>query len=459
MLNMIIRYKIQFLISLLLIICVTVRAQKQSEKRPNIVVVFTDDQTYRAIGYNNNLIKTPNLDYLASQGIIFKNTFAATPICAASRASIMTGVYPQTNGTVSLNSKAFLENIVEKKAFKTLPNYLNDAGYATYFSGKSHLGDPKNYGFQFGEEKFDVKDSTAFIQAFSFLQSPSINDKPFFLWLAPRQPHVPLRPNQKWLDLYDGIDFPTEPNFLENPLSQSFFNQGIPGENFYRDSKYIDNYKNLPSGPPRSAQVIKDFTKAYYATISHLDSQIGELITQLKNNNLLDNTIIIFLADNGYFLGNHGLGNKITMHEESVHIPMVVSSPLIKNKGTVYPEVTSSIDVFPTILDLAGVAVPKYLQGKSFVNVVKKGSTAKIQDYVVSEAVGVGGELGTGHRMVRSKKWKYILSDTNDEALFDLENDPYELNNIFSPNHKAVPAMKKRLAEWKRVTGDKKDLK
>jgi len=296
----------------------------EERMKPNFLVILTDDLNFNALGYNNKLVKTPNIDKVAKQGIIFNRTYISTPVCAASRASLLTGLYPQTNGTVALNTQSFREIMVREKRYKTLPQFLNEYGYTCFFSGKSHLGDPKDYGFSLGTETPDFDDKRAFKDVYEFIDMPEFSRKPFLLWLAVRQPHVPLKPDQTWLNLYADIQFPTALNFLENPPKESFYNQGLPGENFYRDSDYTDNYKNLPSGPPRTIEVINEFTKAYYATVSHLDFQIGELIDKLESKNLMKNTVLIFLSDNGYFLGNHGLGNKLTMHEESVHVPMFV---------------------------------------------------------------------------------------------------------------------------------------
>ncbi|MEX2592954.1 MAG: sulfatase-like hydrolase/transferase [Anditalea sp.] len=373
-------------------------------RKPNFLVIFTDDQTYRAIGYNNSLVQTPNLDGLANQGIVFNMAFTSTPICTASRASILTGLYPQTNGTVALDKNSFIKNIVEEKKYKTLAHFLSDAGYSTYFSGKFHLGDPKDYGFHFGKESNnDYDDEKAFRDVSDFINDSTFGRNPFLIWLAPRQPHVPLKPGQKWLGLYSETEIPLEENFLEKPLLESFYNQGLPGENFYRDSDYTNNYKNLPAGPPRLPKVIKEFTKAYYATISHLDFQIGSLVEQLKENDQLENTVIIFLSDNGYFLGNHGLGNKLTMHEESVRVPMFIYWDKLKNQVGRTNALVSSIDILPSILHLAGLNVPEYLHGNS-INPLLSDPQSQIHDYVVSESVGVGGETGMGHRNGKNER-------------------------------------------------------
>ena len=175
----------------------------QDSGRPNIIVIFTDDQTYRAIGYNNPAIKTPHLDALAASGVTFEREYVASPICAASRASMMTGLFPQQHGVIALNTAGFAKYRNDSPdAKQLLPDRLGKAGYLTAFYGKSHLGDPKSYGFDVGEELPGHNDATTFKKASEFIESRKGLTQPFFLWLAPRQPHVPLLPEQKWLDLY-----------------------------------------------------------------------------------------------------------------------------------------------------------------------------------------------------------------------------------------------------------------
>ena len=189
-------------IVILLVICNLAAYCQVITDRPNFIVIFTDDQTYRAIGYNNPEVITPELDALAKKGVIFQKAFTASPICVASRASVLTGLYPQTNGTVALDQNSFKQNIVKEKKYQTLAHLLKNGGYTTYFSGKSHLGDPKEYGFDFGEETNEFDDQRTFEDLTNFITDPNFGAKPFLIWLAPRQPHVPLKPQQKWLDLY-----------------------------------------------------------------------------------------------------------------------------------------------------------------------------------------------------------------------------------------------------------------
>ena len=436
-------------------------ASKGGQRRPSFLVILTDDQAYRAIGYNNPNVKTPALDSLAAEGIVFENTYVASPICIASRASLLTGLFPQQHGAIALNPAGFQENVVAGKTYETVAQKLTAAGYHTGLYGKSHLGDPTQYGFQQGEE---TGDDEAFGLAEDFLRNASEDGKSFLLWIAPHKPHIPLQPAQEWLDLYAGVELCVDPNFRESPPAESFFNQGVPGENFYRDCNYTKNYKNLPSGPPRSAEVMLEFMKAYYATISHLDFQVGQLVSHLKTLGLHEDTVIVFLSDNGYFLGNHGLGNKITMHEESVRVPMFVHWAGLPRKGVRCPELVSSLDLYPTLLELAGVDKPGYLMGKSLLPLFSD-PTQEFTDYVASECVGVGGKKGEGHRMVRTKLWKYILSDTNsgaealrapEEALFDEVTDPYEMTNLAAATEArtVLARMREHMRAWMDSVGD-----
>jgi arylsulfatase A-like enzyme len=428
-------------------------AARAAPARPNVVFILTDDQTYRAIGYNNPLVRSPVLDGLAAGGLIFDRAYVATPICAASRASILTGLYPQQHGTIGLNSAAFVQRVVNERSLATFPQLLAAAGYRTALYGKSHLGDPKRYGFDEGDEQ--KEDAEAFALASGFLERAAVRGQPFFLWLAPHAPHVPLLPEQKWLDLYTADKVRLDPNFRETPLASSLFDQGIPGQPLHRDSAFTKNYRSLPAGPPRSAEVMRQFIHAYYATISELDHRIGELVVALKRHGLYEQTIIVFLSDNGYFLGNHGLGNKITMHEESVRVPMFVHGAALKRHGVRMADLVSSLDVFPTVLELAGVAVPSGLPGRSLVPLFSSPAPSHHKQ-IVSECVGVGGRRGEGHRMVRTDEWKYILSVANEEALYNEANDPYELTNLVGQFAVApvLTSLRAQLVEWMESTGD-----
>lgn len=426
-------------------------------ERPNLVVIFTDDQVYNAIGYDNPEVHTPHLDALAKHGLIFERAYVASPICAASRASMMTGLFPQQHGVIALNQKSFQGSYWKgkTKATRTLAHRLSAAGYHTAAYGKSHLGNPTNFGFDEGAQTGPYDDVKTFARMQQFLTERAVGDKPFFLWLAPHQPHVPLLPAQKWLDLYEPRKLTLPSNFRNTPLEQSLNNQGVPGQNYYRDSNYRRNIEKLSAGPPRDRETTQRFQCAYYAVVSHLDHQIGGFVKQMKDAGLWDNTILIFLSDNGYHLGSHGLGNKITMHEESVRVPMFAMGPGIA-RGRRTKSLVSSLDVFPTLLELAGAKVPREAMGKSLARVFKNPATT-VRHTVFSECVGVNGKPGEGHRIAYDGRHKMILTGTNERYLFDHLDDAAELKNLIGSSEHARLArrLERDLADWMRSIGDR----
>ena len=224
-------------------------------KKPNFVVIFSDDHTYRAIGYNNPTVKTPHMDRLAAEGLRLDRAFTASPICVASRASIYTGIYPQRHGAVGLSNAAFTQNVVVEKRFVTLPAALAQAGYHTALYGKSHLGEPTTFGFAEGRETKDANDEEAFAEAENFVQREAKLGRPFLLWLTPRNPHVPLSAPQRFKELYRDSAITLDANWRESPLAESFFNQAAAGQIGFRDGP-LPIFPHAPagqtSGPPRT---------------------------------------------------------------------------------------------------------------------------------------------------------------------------------------------------------------
>lgn len=445
------------IIFLLTLLCAPITSLVNAADRPNLLVIFTDDQTFRTIGYNNPEVQTPHLDTLARHGTIFENAYVASPICTASRASMMSGVFPQQHLVIALDSDKFKPYKDEgARSGQTLAHQLNVAGYHTGFYGKSHLGAPTGYGFAEGEELSGYDDKDTFTKAATFLDTHATAEKPFFLWIAPRQPHVPLLPEQQWLDLYPEGKLSLADNYRIEPEQISLNNQGTPGQHFHRDSDYRQNHRNLSAGPPRDEQTMREFIRAYYAVISHMDHQVGQVVEQLRSLGVLEKTVIVFLSDNGYHLGSHGLGNKITMHEESVRVPMFMAGPGVPS-GVRTNSLVSALDVYPTLLDLAGVEnPPSHLMGQSLIPLLKN-PTAAVQRTVFSEAVGVDGAAGEGHRMARGKRWKLILTGTNQQYLFDQRDDPFELNNqIDNPELKPIAdQLRRELSDWMQRIGDR----
>jgi len=348
--------------------------------------------------------------------------------------------------------------VVEEKRIVTLPMVLGQAGYHTALYGKSHLGPPDTFGFAEGRE---AKDEEAFDEAAAFLKREAKSSRPFLLWLTPHDPHVPYTAPQRFHDLYKDSVITLDPNWMESPPMESFFNQASPGDIAFRDSKlriYPKAPEGLTGGPPRSAANMKEVIKAYYADVSCLDERNGTLVEQTKAAGHYENTIIIFLSDNGYHLGNHGLGNKITMHEESVRVPMFVHSPLLPVKGAKSEALVSSLDVFPTILDYAGITAPAQLMGKSL-RPIMNAPESTVRECVFTECVGPPeNRVGTGHRMARTDHFKYMLSTDDEEAFFDLRTDPYEMKNLIADPSQSAEIERHRalLRGWSTSVGEKR---
>ncbi len=454
------------IITILLLLAFAAQSCLSSEEKntvkPNVLVIYTDDQTFNAIGYNNPEIHTPNMDALAAEGIIFEKGYVASPVCAASRAAVMTGLYPQQNGVTFLNHKPFVTHYSgdgEKKS-QTLPSLMSKAGYYTVAYGKSHLSPFLAHGFDEGEVTPRANDKVTFQKAETFIAERSASSQPFFLWLATHQPHIQswsgkdpfLNPEQKWLDLYDLETLSLPVNFRKFPLSESIYNQGAPGEHEYRDQQFMA--AGLRAGPPRDAAYLRRFIQHYYAVVSHLDHQIGKLVQQMKEVEVWENTVLILMSDNGYHLGSHGLGNKLTMHEESVRVPTFAVGPGIA-RGKRSQALVSSIDLYPTILTLAGAEIPEWAMGKDITPLFSN-PDATVRQSVFSEGIGVS-RLREGHRMVFDGRYKLVLSGTNELYLFDHKNDPAELINQFNnPGYKKVAEqLQSDLVEWMRSIGDR----
>jgi arylsulfatase A-like enzyme len=353
-----------------------------------------------------------------------------------------------------LDRSAFRRNVVENRRYPSLAHALRAEGYDTAFCGKSHLGPPKDYGFDAGGQHGDLTDADAFAFSSDFVRTRTTDQPPFLLWIATHQPHIPLQPQSRRLDRYAEAEIEVDPNFRETPPEGSLYNQGLPGETYYRDSDVTNNPENVPAGPPRTRDQTVAFIRAYYAVISQLDHQVGQLVETLRATGLYDDTVIVFLSDNGYFLGNHGLGNKIAMLEESVRVPMFMRGPGIP-AGVRSESLVSSLDLYPTLVELAGGVPPGHLAGASLKPLFAT-PDATLRSYVASECVGVGGKPGMGHRMVCNRRWKYILTGVGEEALFDLESDPYEMVNVVSKdsNQAVLAELRACLRDWMRQTGD-----
>ena len=410
------------------------------ENRPNIIFILTDDQRWDALGFaGNELIHTPEMDRLAKEGLFFENAFVTTPICAASRASILTGTYERTHGYTFGQGEIKPEFIDQ-----SYPALLKESGYHTGFFGKFGV----NYsGF---ESLFDVgenydrldrfKDRRGYFyktidsdtvhltrytghKAIEFLQQAPL-EKPFMLSLSFSAPHAhdPAEEQFFWdrpfNTLYEGQYFP------KPPLTDQKYFDALPlyvreGENRNRWYWRFD-----------TAEKYQRSMKGYFRMISEIDHEIGLIRKELEKQGKDRNTVIIFTSDNGYFYGERQLAGKWLLYDNSLRVPMIIHDPRSTQSGIV-KDMVLNIDIAPTIFDLAGIDKPKSWQGLSLAGFLNENSAEFERTEFICEHLWQVDIIAPSEG-IRTEKWKYFryINDPQHEELYDLESDPMEKNNL-----------------------------
>ena len=414
----------------------------EGSQRPNILFFFTDDQPQFCSGcLENEVLQTPNVDHLAQEGLRFVNAFATTSICASSRASILTGQYMLRHGIIDFQTP------LSRSAFdETYPVLLRRAGYRTGYIGKyaigNHRTDPELalpsdrfdvwYGFPQsisylqkidGKSRYLTTEMTK--QAIKFLQDTPA-DQPFLLTIAFKEPHGPANYFDPTVpDSYEGVQIPVPETFTKEALGAEpgFIRNSLNGENMLM---YLD-----------SPIKIQQFMRTFFRLISRADRAVGEILAELKNLRLDDNTVVIYSSDHGRLLGAHGLSGKWLMYEESIRIPMIIFDPRRPKglRGQTREEMALTIDIAPTILDYAGVAIPETMQGKSLRPLVDGMDTDWRKDWYYEHTYNTKPPRSPIVKLegVRSDRWKYTrYTEINPpyEQLFNLEIDPREQNNL-----------------------------
>jgi uncharacterized sulfatase len=421
--------------------------------RPSILFLYTDDQGQWALGSSGNRdVRTPNLDRLAREGAVFRNSFTVTPVCSPSRAGLMTGLYSTEVGIADWIDPAKEPDVGLAASAITWPELLKGSGYATMLLGKWHLGTRDHFhpilqgfdrfvGFRDGSNRpidprlevdgtvRDLKGSLPDILADEGMKFIEDNrERPFLLSAHFRAPHTPYGP--------------------------------VPEEDSapYRT---LDPVVPDVTGLPRAR--VKELRRAYYASISSVDRNVGRLLHRLEALGLAGRTIVVFSSDNGYMIGQHGLwhkgngnwlvegksGPRPNMFEESIRVPLIVRWPGVVKPGTVIERVVSNLDLFPTILEMAGPGIPANprTRGKSLVPLLR--------DEPVPWDDTLFGQYDMHHyvvarmRMIRTSEWKLIrhFEPGGDDEFYHLAVDPGESTNLAdSPE----PATRERRAELSR---------
>jgi arylsulfatase A-like enzyme len=425
--------------------------------KPNILILFADDQRADTIGaHGNPHIKTPVIDSLVRDGTSFRRNYVmggnSGAVCVPSRAMLMTG------------KTWFAMNTQTLAGEKLLPELFGEHGYTTFGTGKWHNGQPSWLrAFQKGErimfggmsdhEKVPVRDlgpdgklteqrigekfSTELFAdaAIRFLEQhdPAAGAKPFFCYVAFTAPHDPRQPPP---------GFPA--NYASRPpLPQNFLPQ-IPFDNGAMTGGRDENL----GAWPRTEAMIRDQLAEYYAMVEHLDAQIGRILAVLKARGLAENTIIVYAADNGLALGSHGLLGKQNVFEHSMRTPLIIAGPgLPKGKSTA--AFTYLFDLFPTLCELAGVPAPAGVFGESL-RPLWDGSKSSLRDTVFLPYIQV-------QRAVRDERWKLIrYPKLGYSQLFDLQTDPDETLSVYDDPARApeIARLTAAMQRWQTKVGD-----
>jgi len=434
-----------------------------SARRPNIIVNVMDDQRFDALGCFEgksplNFIRTPNMDRLAAEGVRFRNAFVTFSLCSPSRATLLTGKDVRTHGVNRLAANV-------PPGCDIFPALLRQAGYDTGYVGKWHLGKDSDVPDPAFNHWSGVRDQGAYLdpvmningktakipgyaseifmdQALEFVARR--RDRPFFLWLGQKAPHSPCTPPKHLEKLYEEVRVP-------KPSTYSESHDGKPG--WFVEQHDHDYFHTLLHPYAQYQRYVKDFCR----TITAVDEQLGRLLKTLDEKALTDNTIVIHLADNGHFLGEHQLYSKMMMYDESIRIPLIVRYPGFAPRGSKCDEMVLNLDLAPTVLDLAGVPVPGDMEGRSFRGLVAGKSVRDWRRSYRYEYVCSSWGLPDFDGVRTADGWKYCRYP-DWEQLFYLKEDPAEVRNLANiPNYAA--RKKELIAELERLGGGRRTLR
>ncbi|MBT3199598.1 MAG: sulfatase-like hydrolase/transferase [Phycisphaerales bacterium] len=413
-----------------------------AKKKPNIIYLMADDQCTYSVGcYGNKDVKTPQMDKLGRDGLIFDNHYDTTSICMASRANVLTGMYEYKTGC-----NFGYGNLAASAWERSYPMLLRKAGYFTAFAGKFGItvegkglcekdfdmwgGGPGQTSYDTAKNKSMSKyaekypHSTLSYGAFGqdVIKAAAKRKTPFCLSISFKAPHRPVAPDPKFDDVYAGKKF-TKPANYGRKYAEHFAPQSKKGRQYGRfvGWNYDKDYDGVMA--------------KYYQQIYAIDVAIGMIRAELDTQGLADNTVIIYTSDNGFLCGSHGYGSKVLPIEESARVPLMIFDPRSKTAGKKLRcnALTGNIDFTPTILELAGLPVPENVDGKSLLPLL----TQPKQDIREQMAfMNVWGPAPTHCLTALTKRWKYTYWSygadgmTPAEELFDTENDPLELKNL-----------------------------
>lgn len=475
-----------FLFALLFLTMATGSSSAQDGDQPNIIFILSDDHRYDFMGFTGKVpgLETPNLDRMATEGTHCRNAFVGTALCSPSRASILTGQYSHVHEVVDNDAPA-------PEGLRFFPSYLQEAGYQTAFFGKWHMGhqsdDPKpgfdywvsfpgqgvyyNPNLNVNGERVQHSDSAYISEVLTdyAVDWMAQQEGPYFLYLSHKAVHAEFMPAPEDRGRYAAVDIQYPPTMYPpgtNPAEHTSVTAPQPtqreiqavqqvGYDYAAVPKWVKEQRTSWHGVDymyNGQMTFDEFYINYLETLRGIDRSVGRLIDQLERSGQLDNTILIYMGDNGFSFGEHGLIDKRHAYEESMRVPLLVYGP-----GQTFTEDTDAllmnVDIGPTILDLAGLPTPEQMNGRSFVSALQGNPPADWRDAIYYEYYWERPfpQTPTVHA-VRTDRYKFIryhgIWDTNE--FFDLQNDPHEAHNLIDrPEHQeTIARLNEQLFRW-----------
>lgn len=507
--------KINLLIISLIVsvISCTNNQPKNILEKPNIIFIMSDDHAYQAISaYNSGLIKTPNIDKIANQGIKFNKAFVTNSICAPSRAVILTGKFSHLNG-VPGNGQVFDGNQ------QTFPKILQQNGYQTSMIGKWHLkSHPTGFDYynvlpgqgDYYNPNFIKQGKDTIYQGYvtDIITELSVNwlknrdkTKPFLLMMHHKAPHRSWMPALKNLELFDDKDFSLPKNFYDDYTGKEALkvqmltvkdhmdvrmdfkipcdtsdtvsvNSWAPSEYWRRLDRLSPDERQTWDDSYKKEEIefydVKDdeskydhwkfrrYMEDYLRCIVSVDESVGQVLDYLKENNLDENTIIVYTSDQGFFLGEHGLFDKRFMYEEAMRTPLLIRYPKEIKEKSQTERLTQNLDIAPTLLDVAGITIPGDMQGECL-RKIWQNDDSEWRDAIYYHYYEKGFGA-TPHYGVRTDRYKLIhFYDVVDSwELYNLETDPNEMKNLYTdPGYEQkIKELKDKLIELQKKYKD-----
>ncbi len=414
-------------------------ASAERARRPNIVFVLVDDLRWDALGYAGHpFVKTPHIDRIAREGAIFENAFVTTPLCSPARGSFLTGQYVRTHGV-----RGNGDNAERSHKMVTFPRLLHDAGYATAYVGKWHMGsdDSPRPGFdrwvsfrgqgQYEDPPLNIDGKQVAAKGYmtdllsdyavEFIRKQSAA-KPFCLYLSHKAVHGPFTPAARHASLFSEVAIRRSPNAQDNLAGKPMLTRELPQAAVKKAAKK----KGAVVGPG------DELVRNQLRCLTSIDEGVGRVLQALEETKALENTLIIFTSDNGYFWGEHGLGDKRAAYEEAIRIPMAARYPAMIKPGTRIGAMVLNIDIAPTMMAAAGLPVHRQMQGRSMLPLFS-GKTKNWREHFLCEYfMEQNFARVASWEAVRTARYKYIhYLDLKDmDELYDLQADSGEMKNL-----------------------------